>query len=1324
MMTEKKEPQLSVRAVSPSHDAGDTSVDIPAPAVDEKTEPPAPKPSMANFFKILAFGDALDWTCMGICTFSAVGAGIAMPLMFLVFGRVVGDFTGYFTPGQGVGMENGTIGNGTDVLVDEEVVRLMVQAAKDKFLATVNKNAMYMVYLGLARFMLSYISMLSIRISGLRISARLRLAYLRALFQQPISTIDATSPGAIASRLTTNSNTIESGISQQFSLAIQAISFTLGLYIVAFVRSALLTLVASASIPIVMLCYAAAVPFMYKFWTAAEKWKDAASGLAFEIFESVRIVVAFGAEGRLSEKHHDLVRRAAAEDRKNAPMAGVLMAPMFLAVYATFALTFWFGIRQFMGGKIEGISTIIIVLFSVLWAEMCVFRLYSPIVQIIRASTAASEILAVLNATVPPTTGLDASEVSLAEDIIFRDVTFAYPTRPDTIILDGLSVRFEAGKTTAVVGPSGSGKSTIVGLLEKWYVPARGAHPVAPMPATPQMAATISAWPIPDHEALPGIFVGGVNLALIDERWWRSCIGLVQQEPFLFDDTIAANVAYGLAGTQFEHAESRVRRAMVEAACREAYADEFIARLPRGYETRVGKGGMKLSGGQRQRLAIARAIVKDPPVLILDEATSAVDVRTEKIVQRALDRVSRSRTTICIAHRLSTIRKADKIVVIRAGRVVEEGTHEELLKNEDGVYSGFVRAQAVEMGDGDGDEGIDASGFEEFEMDDPKFQIRDDGVEEAPSGQQKHIEKGFLGSFGMLLYEQRSRWVLYLCTVLGASAGGATYPLQAYLFAKVIEVFTMAKSELVRRGNFWALMFAILAVGMGFAFLIMGWSSSLISTVVSSYYRQEYLENILRKRISFFDREENSSGTLTARLSTDSTQLQQLLGAEMGMALVAVLSIVGSVIIAFVFGWKLSLVGVLAVMPVVLIAGYFRVSLEADFEKLNALVFAESSQFGAEAIGGFRTVKSLIMEDTIADRFADLLKTHVDKALKKARVSTLVFAFSDSADMLCQALCFWYGGQLLASREYDIVSFFVIYMAVVQSSMAAGMWFSFSPNIVDATAAANRILSVRPRRSEQALNLRHMPLGMGPASIEFKDVSFAYEERATPVLSGINIRIEAGQFAAFVGASGSGKSTMISLLERFYDPSQGRIEFNGANITEVDPASYRRNLSLVAQESTLYEGTIRENVSLSVPSTTEAEIVAACTAAQIHPFIASLPDGYETHIGPKGVALSGGQRQRLALARALLRRPQVLLLDEATANLDSASEKLVAEAIEQAAGGGRTVIAVAHRLATVQGADVIFVFGSGRVLERGNHAELLARRGVYYQMCQAQALDR
>ena len=419
-----------------------------------------------------------------------------------------------------------------------------------------------------------------------------------------------------------------------------------------------------------------------------------------------------------------------------------------------------------------------------------------------------------------------------------------------------------------------------------------------------------------------------------------------------------------------------------------------------------------------------------------------------------------------------------------------------------------------------------------------------------------------------------------------------------------------------------------------------------------------------------------------------------------------------------------------------------------------------SLQFSAEAIGAFRTVTSLTLEDTITARYDVLLLGHLDKAFKKARFSSMIFALSDSVNLLCMALTFYYGGKLLASREYGATAFFVVYIAVINGSESAGAFLSFGPSkstasplcipptewlssanhhlhtadFAQAAQAANRILSFRiPTKPKDKATLELQDTERG-VKIEFRDLWFKYPTRDVPIFTGLNLtvshpqlkfssitdnylKIEKGQFAALVGPSGCGKTSVVSLLERFYEPQKGKILCNGTNIADIDEKEYRNAISLVAQEPILYQGTIRENILLGVAeATTQEALYEACREAEIHDFIMSLPDSYNTDVGTKGINLSGGQKQRIAIARALIRDPKILLLDEATSSLDSESEKLVQKSFEKAGRKGRTMVVVAHRLATVQNADVIFVMGNGRVLENGDHHALLRERGVYYQM--------
>lgn len=751
----------------------------------------------------------------------------------------------------------------------------------------------------------------------------------------------------------------------------------------------------------------------------------------------------------------------------------------------------------------------------------------------------------------------------------------------------------------------------------------------------------------------------------------------------------------------------------------------------------VGDGGAKLSGGQRQRIAIARSIVRKPQILILDEATSAIDVRGERIVQAALDRAAKGRTTITIAHRLSTIKKADRIVVMKKGKLVESGTHESLIA-EGGVYHGLVQAQQLSLGD---DSETTEEKAPEALTDDDDSLVRketsgaaaekvvsaggDGDLEAGNVGSAGDKDRNLVHSFGRLLYESKNVWVLTILAIIASAGAGAANPLQSWLLANTIDTFKYQSDtdKLMDRASFWSLMWTMLAIGVGVVYFITFMASLRMSAITRAKYQQEYFESILFQRASYFDHEENSHGTMTSRLTGDPKQLEELMGANMSMVYVSIFNIIGSVIIALSFSWKLGLVSICVVLPTVLVASFFRFRYELRFEQMNSQVFAESSRFASESIGAMRTVTSLTLETPITDRFAALCHGHVVDAYKKARWVSVIFGFADSSTLACQSLLFYYGSRLLIRGEISLVAFFVCQMAIMNAGESAGQGLSFGPNAAQVTAAANRILNARESKlndstdsgAGQSTDIEDTEGGL---KIELRDVHFKYPTREAPVFEGLDLTIEKGQFAALVGASGCGKTSIVSLLERFYDLDGGKILVGGRDVAKLNIHAYRRHLALVAQEATLFQGTLRDNILLGVEdpdSVTDEELHEACRNASIHDFIISLPEGYGTNIGSRGVSLSGGQKQRVSIARALMRRPQVMLLDEATSSLDSESERLVQAAFERASHG-RTMVVVAHRLATVQNADVIFVLGEGKLLEKGNHSELLKKKGVYYQM--------
>ncbi|KAJ3550119.1 hypothetical protein NM208_g159 [Fusarium decemcellulare] len=1281
---------MSDQKKSPEPDAGDTK----NTATEETpSERPQRTPGVADYLRVFTYATKWDMCLYVIASVASIGAGITLPLMNVIFGQLVGQFTDYFKDRSSMTQSDMT---------------------QSDFQRILNKQALYIMALFIARWGLNAINKFCFRMIGIRLSSAIRLHYLESIFAQSIYVIDSLPAGAPATAITSTSNTLQVGISERLGTFLEYNGTIWAALVVAFVWSWDLTLVTSSLLVYILVVLSIAVPLIVKGHTANMQADAQGVAIASEALQGIRLVMACGAQSRVICRYQEWVTKAMKAGQKIAPIGGVQLGCVFFGVFGAFGLAFWYGTQRYIAGAIDHAGVVIIVIMSVMMILTSVERISTPLMAISKAMVAACEFLVVIDAPRPVSGSLKPDIESY--DVDFDNVTFEYPGRPGVRVLDGLSFRLQSGYNTALVGPSGSGKSTIVALLERWYslkdyhlLPEviaakqpekkkeeeeeeeKKENEQQPTPITPTLGGTVT--------------VAGHNLEDLDMRWWRTQIGLVQQEPFLFNDTIFNNVANGLIGSEWEHEPEARKREMVQEACEEAYADEFINRLP--------DVGLRHSSRRRRCQAIRRPETtssncekhhQEAPNHHLDEATSAIDARSERIVQAALDRVTKNRTTVTIAHRLSTIKKADNIIVLQNGRAVEQGTHNSLMQNPSGVYSALVKAQSLKVGDS-------AEGVSSLESDaEADKVIHDSDVSEllpVIETDEKAVSKkppGFFYSFRRIFYEQRAQWPLFLGTLFSAMCVASGTPIQAWLTAKVIGVFLLEGEELKREGNFWGLMWFALAGGVGLAYFCEVSLAMRVQYAISASYKAQYLHDMLYQKAAFFDEEANSHGALTSRISGDAKQIEDMFGLNFALMLGAMFNVLGCCILALVFGWKLGLIAMFVALPIMITAGVWKYKQEVHFDEMNSAVFMESSQFATEAIGAIRTVSALTMEDGINKRYRQLLDGHVKVANRRAQWTSVVFGFADSVGLGCQALIFWYGGGLLARGEYTMEAFF-------------------------ARAAANRILQVHTSANvERPGNNQAERDSEGGARIELRNVDFKYPTRDIPVLHSVSLTIEKGQYVAFVGPSGCGKTTIISLVERFYDvePNCGAILRNGVNVNDLDVYDYRKNLSLVSQEPTMFQGSIRDNILLGVAdpsSVSDERIHQVCRDAFIHEFIVSLPEGYNTQVGQKGVSMSGGQKQRIAIARALIRDPEILLLDEATSALDSESEKIVQAAFEKARKG-RTMIAVAHRLSTIQEADVIFVFGDGRIIEKGSHAELISKRGVYWDMCQNQALDQ
>jgi ATP-binding cassette, subfamily B (MDR/TAP), member 1 len=748
-----------------------------------------------------------------------------------------------------------------------------------------------------------------------------------------------------------------------------------------------------------------------------------------------------------------------------------------------------------------------------------------------------------------------------------------------------------------------------------------------------------------------------------------------------------------------------------------------------GYQTEVGEAAGLLSGGQRQRIAIARSIVSNPKILLLDEATSALDPRAEGVVQRALDRVSVNRTTLVIAHKLATVKDTDNIAVISDGQVVEQGTHDELLRS-DGRYARLVEAQSIE------ERSNTTTDVSEIPHEDPEKDLIRQISSFKPTTMGKSSttaepEPGTLGyslirCIFLMFLEQKSLYGYFFLSMIACLIAGAVFPGQALIFSRIFVVFTLPPHEGQPKADFYSLMFFVIALGCLVAYFIIGITCNIIGQEVTHRYRKELFSNMLRQDMDFFNLLGNTSGALTSKLSTMPTQLQDLISANILLIFVIFVSVASTSVLALAYGWKLGLVVVFGGLPALILSGYLRIRLETILDAKNSERFAEGANLANEAVMAIKTVASLTLESSILRRYQDLMSGIVRNSIRSLLWTIFWYALSQSLEFLVMALGFWYGSKLLSEGEYTSTQFYIIFLGTLFAGQSAAMFFSYSTSITQAVEAANYILWLRtciPVMEENDENRNKGP-DLDKGDIVISSMSFRYPRRENRVIKDISMEIQSGQFVAFVGPSGCGKSTIVSLLERFYDPTSGQIKYAGSSISTYSPRLYRQNISLVQQEPTLYSGSLRENITLGVEGdATEEEILEACRQANALEFIDSLPEGLSTACGNRGLQFSGGQKQRIAIARALIRKPRLLLLDEATSALDTQSERIVQSALDRAKEG-RTTIAVAHRLSTIVHADVIFVFGDGRIVEQGTHQELVARKGRYYEMVLAQSLNR
>ncbi|XP_019418665.1 PREDICTED: ABC transporter B family member 11-like [Lupinus angustifolius] len=1167
----------------------------------------------------------------------------------------------------------------------------------------VSKICLKFVYLAMGTGVAAFLQVSSWMATGERQAARIRGMYLKAILRQDISFFDMeTNTGEVIGRMSGDTVLIQDAMGEKVGKFLQLMSAFIGGFVIAFVRGWLLTLVLMSTIPLLVVSGATMALAIGKTSSRGQKAYAKAANLVEQTIGSIRTVASFTGEKQAVSSYSTFLEDSYKSGVQEGFVAGTGLGTIMFFIFCLYALAVWYGAKLIMENGYNG-GRVINVIIAVLTASMSLGQA-SPSMSAFAAGQAAAYKMFQTIERKPNIDAYDPNGKTIEDihgEIELRDVYFSYPARPEELIFDGFSLQISSGSTTALVGQSGSGKSTVISLIERFYDPRAGE-----------------------------VLIDGINVKEFQIRWIRGKIGLVSQEPVLFASSIKDNIAYGKEGATVEE---------IRAAAELANAAKFIDKLPQGLDTMVGEHGTQLSGGQKQRIAIARAILKDPRILLLDEATSALDAESERVVQEALDRIMVNRTTVVVAHRLSTVRNADMIAVIQSGKMVEKGTHIELLKNPGGAYSQLIRLQEERNESG---ESADHQNKRELSSGSLKHSSRPGSLRRSGSSVGNSSSHSFSAPFslptgvnipgpesehsetkekpgkvpiGRLAALNKPEIPVLLIGCVGSIANGAIFPVFGLLLSSVIKIFYEPFHELKKDSKFWSLMFVALGLASLVAIPTRMHFFSVAGSKLIQRIRLICYEKVINMEVGWFDEPENSSGAIGARLSTDAALVRALVGDALGLLVENIATALTGLIIAFTASWQLAFI-VVVFIPFIGLNGYIQIKFMKGFSADAKIMYEEASQVANDAVGSIRTVASFCSEEKVMELYRKKCEGPMKAGIRQGLISGTGFGVSFFLLFCVNALCYYVGARFVDAGKATFSDVFRVILALTFTANGISQSSSLAPDSSKAKSAIVSIFGIIDRKSKiDPSNESGTTLDSIKGEIELRHVSFKYSSRPDiPIFRDLSLTIHSGMTVALVGESGSGKSTVISLLQRFYDPDSGHITFDGVDIQNLQLKWLRQQMGLVSQEPVLFNDTIRANIAYGKEGiATEAEIIAAAELANAHNFISGLQQGYDAIVGERGIQLSGGQKQRVAIARAIIKSPKILLLDEATSALDAESERVVQDALDRVMVN-RTTVIVAHRLSTIKNANVIAVMKNGVIVEKGRHDTLINIEGGYY----------
>lgn len=1101
------------------------------------------KEDSISYFKLYCCANKQDWLLMIFGSIAAVINGAGMPLLSLLFGDVADDFGPLNSP--------------------------------DAVVKSAGRLALQLMGVGIGVIIASYIAIACWMIAGERQAIRIRKKYFKSLLSQEIAFFDSINPNELSTKIAEECFNIQGGIGEKVSTFIYSLSMFVVGFIIGFIKGWQLSLVLTGFLPILVVTGALFAFSIQKATMTNNAAYGKAGAISEEVLNAIRTVTSLGGQNKEKGRYQVALEHNRTRVTKFGVFSGLALGLMNFAMLAMHALGFYIG-SIFVDKRVKNLVTgnpytggdVLTVFLSITMAAFT-FSQAAPAVKFFAiAKAAGAKAFKIIDrkSQIEIDDGRGARLEKIEGNIDFKNVKFAYPLKPDRVILNEISFCIKKNEKTAFVGESGCGKTTCMQLIERFYDL--------------------------DTEKGGSITLDGHELRGLNLKWMRENIGYVGQEPVLFATTIKENMMM---------AKEDATDAQIWEALKKANAADFVQGLPDKLNTFVGNSGSALSGGQKQRLAIARAILKDPKILLLDEATSALDRKNEMEIQKTLDEISTGRTTIVIAHRLSTVINADHIIVFDGGKIVEEGKHDELVAKEGKYYAlQHLQLQAEEKEQEnvdkkksddkvqtDQDQGKTSSSmqnqYNKTEGVDLEIQQQNIGEPQKATAEgdqvKKKNKKEDVQIFKRLFQENKKDQPLIVFGMFIALLNGCVFPSMALILAEIMDAFALPDaSDFRSRANLYSLLFLVLAI---IALILDSIQQSLFNYIAENLSRKVRLDvfnKYLKMPIGWFDLPENAPGALCSKLAKDAALINSLTSTVVGVFTQAAGSFISGMIFGFIASWQLTLIG-LALSPLNIISGKMESQFNQGFSADTDEAYKASAAFVGEAVNNMRTVASFGKEDKLLENYSRQLEKPLKKAIKKGNMSGLFYGLSQGMNVFTYAIVFYIGAIFIRDINLSYKNMLQSVFAIMFAAQGTGNALHFAPDIGSAMNAAVSIFKILDTKADIDMddpkqNVRTKVIG----NIEFRNVAFKYPTREKQIFNDLNFTIKAGTKVALVGTSGCGKSTILALLQRFYDPDQGDIFIDGVSIKKYDLRFLRECFGVVSQEPVLFNGTIEYNI--------------------------------------------------------------------------------------------------------------------------------------------------